>query len=545
MKWEILDQSKVESQKELISILLKNRGVEMAREKKEFLEPTNPLEIEIKEVGLTDTSIKRAIERVKKAKKNHEFVVIYGDYDADGITASAILWETLHEVGLDVLPFIPDRFEDGYGIKSQTVEKLKTKFPNLSLIITIDNGIVAYDGIKKAKELGIDTIVIDHHQKGTKKLLTPYVLHATSICGSALAWFFSRELSKSYKLPISLSRSKLELAAIGTIADQMLLTGVNRAVVKFGLVELNKTKRPGLLSLYKDAGIKEIGPYEIGFVIAPRINSMGRLKNGLESLRLLCTKDKVRAMRISIDIGKTNTDRQKIVDEVVTHALESNIGESGVIVLASEVYHEGVIGLAAAKLVEKFYRPAVVISKGKEVSKASARSISGFNIIEAVRSVNLHIEGGGHPMAAGFSIESVKIEKFTKEINKYAKTILTNEMLEKKVKVDCEINFKLIDNVLIDSLKIFEPVGLGNPQPVFETKGINLVEAKPVGRDAKHIKIKLKQDEQIFDSIYFGGGEIYSKLSPDAKIDIVYNVEENVWNGYINIQLRIRDLKLA
>ena len=544
MKWEVLDRSRVLTSESLFSILLNNRGIKTKKEREEFVNPTNPSEIKIEEIGVTSASLKKVIERIKEARKKKEFVVVYGDYDADGITATGIVWETLHDLGLEVLPFIPDRFEDGYGIKPMAVEKLKNKFPNLSLIITVDNGIVADEGVAKAKDLGIDVVVVDHHQKGIKKLSTGYILHTTSVCGSALAWFLSRELCKSFHKPADACSSRLELAAIGTIADQMPLIGINRSVVKFGLKYLNKTKRPGFLSLFKEAGIKEIGQYEVGFIIAPRINSMGRLKNGLESLRLICTKDKVRAMRLSNYIGKTNLDRQKIVDEVIAHALDSNIGDVNVIVLSSTKYHEGVIGLAAAKLVEKFYRPAIVISEGEDISKASGRSIAGFNIIEAIREVNLHMEGGGHPMAAGFSIKTEKIKKFEKEINKYAKSILTPEILQKRLKIDCKIDFDLINDALVSEIVKFEPVGLGNSQPVFETDKVEVLSANLVGRDARHIKLRLKQNEHVFDSIFFGGGEIYSKLLPDTKIDVAYSIEENIWNGYRNIQLKIKDIAI-
>lgn len=542
MRWEILNKSKVEGVESLVSILLKNRGI---KDRKEFFEPKDPLAIKISELGIKGESVKSIIKRIKKAKDKKEFVIVYGDYDADGITATAIMWEALHSIGLDTLPYIPDRFEDGYGIKAESVVKLKSKYPNLKLIVTVDNGIVAYDGVESAKNLGIDVVVIDHHTKGTKKLSTSLLLHSTVVCGSALAWFFSRELFKGLKIDNSksLSTSSLELASIGTIADQMVLTGINRSIVKYGLDELNKTKRPGLLALSKEAGITDIGVYEVGYIIAPRINAMGRLKNGLESLRLLCTKNKLKAFEIAKNIGSTNSERQKIVEEVLLVA-RKNVTKEKIIVISGESYHEGVIGLAAGRLVEEFYRPAIVLSTNGEVSKASARSISGFNIIEAIRAVSLHLEGGGHPMAAGFSIETAKIELFTKEINKYADTLLTDDLLQKKLKIDCEIDFKKIDLGLMGELKKFEPTGLGNFGAILMTKGVEILEVKAVGSASRHLKIKLRKDEQVFDSIFFGGGEMYSNLKIGSKVDVAYSVEENVWNGYKNLQLKIRDIKL-
>lgn len=530
MRWEVLHKGKVKDSTSVIDVLLKNRGI---KNKKTFFDPTNPSKISLKDLGVASLEVKKSKERIKKAKKNKEFVIVYGDYDADGICASAIMWESLNTFGLDVLPHIPDRFEEGYGINAESVKNLKARFPKLSLIVTVDNGIVAYDGINAANKLGIDVIVVDHHTKGTKKLEAFGIIHSVEVCGAALAWFFGQELIKS--------TNTLELAAIGTIADQLPLVGVNRSVVKYGLAELNKTKRPGLLALFKEAGIENIGTYEVGYVIAPRINASGRLKHGLESLRLLCTKDKNKAFDIALGIGKTNYERQKIVEEVVI-AARKNVGDQKVIVIAGETYHEGVIGLAAGRLVEEFYRPSIVLSTKGKISKASARSISGFNIIEAIREVNLHLEGGGHPMAAGFSIETDKIKLFASKINIFADKLLTDEILEKKLKIDCELGFDQLNYDLLDQLKQFEPTGLGNFGASFLTKDVEVVEVKTVGREARHLKLKLKQDEHIFDSIYFGGGEMYSTLTSKTKVDVVYSLEDNSWNGYKNLQLKVRDL---
>lgn len=546
-KWEVLNKSQVSDIKYLVSLLLKNRGIKTDGDKKEFLNPIDPMKIDIEDLGVDPDSVKKAVDRIKLAKKNGEHVIIYGDYDADGITGTATLWETLHDLGIFVLPHIPERFSEGYGLNLNSVKKLKEEDPKVTLIITVDHGITAADKVPEVKKLGIDMIITDHHQKGEKLPRPLALIYTPVVSGSALAWFFSRELVKKFKAPLSDVTSRLELAAIGTIADQLPLTGVNRSIAKYGLGFLGKTKRPGLIALYKSAGITEVGPYEVGFIIAPRINSMGRLRHGLESLRLLCTTDKLRAMRLAVDVGEVNSQRQNIVDKVVEHAL----GSAGkkipyVIVLSDESYHEGVIGLAAAKLVEKFYRPSIVISKKEDVSKASARSIAGFNIIEAIRKLDkYYLEGGGHPMAAGFSIETKNISIFTKKINQLAGKILTDEILQRRLRIDCEINFDLLTQQLLNEVSLFGPTGIGNPEPVFISKNVEVLDTRLVGKDGKHIKLKMKQNEHILDSIYFGGGEIYSKLTPGTKVNVVYSLEENVWNGYRNLQLKVKDLVLA
>lgn len=529
MKWEILSKKSGN----IIKTLLKNRGI---KNEKEFFNPVSPEKIELQALGISKLAIRKAIKRIKEAKKKKEKVIVYGDYDADGICATAIMWEALYTFGVDALPYIPERFSEGYGLNAESIDKLKTLNAKLKLIVTVDNGIVAYKGVETAKKLGIDVIVIDHHQKGQRKLPTSYILHNTSVCGSALAYFFAKELG--YK-------GVLELAAIGTIADQMPLTGINRSIAKFGLEELNNTKRPGFLALFEEAGIEKVGTYEVNYVIAPRINAMGRLAQGIDSLRLLCTKSSQKARELSVVLGRINFDRQKIVDEVVLHA-RKKVDNQKIIVLAHESYHEGVIGLAASRLVEEFYRPAIVISQKDDISKASARSISGFNIIEAIRQLeDFYLEGGGHPMAAGFSIETSKIEIFSQKINEIADKILTDEILEKKLKVDCEINFEEINLELVEMIKQFEPFGLGNPTPTFATSEVEVSDIRTVGQGAKHLKLKLKQDEQIFDAIYFGGGEFYSKLSPGSKIDIAYQIEEDTWNNHKSLQLKIKDLRVS
>lgn len=546
--WKILSGEKIKSSRELLQILLANRGIKTEKQKKEFFDPVNPMEISLKSLGISESEVKKAIARIKTAVKNGGHVIVYGDYDADGITGTATMWETLHDIGLNVLPHIPERFSEGYGLNIESVKKLKKEDPSLNLIITVDHGITAGKKVDELKKIGIDMIITDHHQSPAKKPKPLALVYTTEIGGSALAWIFAREIIKSFKKEKSKIEERLQLAAIGTVADQLPLIGPNRSIVKYGLTELNNTKRPGLKALIEDAGIKDkIGTYEIGFIIAPRINSMGRLKHGIESLRLLCTNIPLKAREIAKNIGATNLERQKIVDEVVLHARNSytEIEKQSVIILAHESYHEGVIGLAAARLVEEFYKPAIVLSKKGNIAKASARSISGFNIIEAIRKLEgLYIEGGGHPMAAGFSIYTEKIEEFTKQLNKLAKPLLTPEILSKKLVIDAEVQFPELTAKLLNELKKFEPTGLGNPGPTFVTRGVEILDVRPVGREAKHLKLRLKQDEQVFDSIYFGGGEIYSELTRDAKVDIVYRLEENEWNGRVSLQLVIKDLHL-
>ena len=313
---------------------------------------------------------------------------------------------------------------------------------------------------------------------------------------------------------------------------------------------LSNTKRTGLLALFEDAKIRresgdwQVGTYEVNYVIAPRLNAMGRLEHAIDSLRLLCTNSRVRARELAGLLGKTNLKRQKVVDEVLLHAMDRVGDKEKIIILAHESYHEGVIGLAASKLVERFYRPAIVVSKGEKYSKASARSISGFNIIEVLRNLkNKWIEGGGHPMAAGFTLETEKIELFSRELNKLAKPLLTDEVLQRKLKIDLEMDFGSANWELFEEMKKFEPTGIGNPTPSFVTRKVELLEARLVGRESKHVKLVLRKGGIVFGAIYFGGGELFPQLVTGAKVDVAYMLSENIWNGERKLELRIKDLR--
>ncbi len=546
MIWQVITKNKLKDRQEIIDNLLKNRGIKTKSEEKEFFNPRHPEVFSLKEIGLSPKEVKAAIERIKKAIKTQEKVFVYGDYDADGVCATAIMWETLFSLGLNVLPYIPERFGEGYGLNIETIKKLKEENKDLNLIITVDHGIVAKEKVIFAKKLGIDIIVTDHHQPEKEKPKPLALIHTTKVSGSAVAYFLCLELKKKIKVKHKLDRNSLELTAIGTIADQLPLVGINRSIVKHGLLELNKSKRVGLTKLFENSGVgsRKIGTYEVGYMIAPRINAMGRLGHAIDSLRLICTKDGTKASELSNLLNKTNIDRQKIVEEVIVHA-RTKVSDDKVIVLAHESYHEGVIGLAAGRIVEEFSRPAIVISTKGSIAKASARSIGNFNIIEAIRSLgSLIIEGGGHPMAAGFSIKIDSIGEFTKAINKIAEKELKEEDMLKTLKIDSEIDLRVINDRLLEEILEFEPFGYGNSRPTFLSKKVKFSEIKTVGQGSNHLKVKVEKDGISFGGIAFGMGNLSKELSLESSLDLVYEIIEDSWNGGI-VQLRIKDLHLV
>lgn len=551
--WKLLAKIRTKNGKlgadKIFNTLLKNRGIGLKKQKEEFFNPTNPEDLTLKSLGIDRKSVNKAIKRIISAKKSKQKIIIYGDYDTDGICASAIIWECLYYLGFDVTPYIPERFSEGYGLNAASIQKLKIKYKKLKLIITVDNGIVANAAVKKAKQLGIDVIVTDHHEPGEKYPKVHSVIHTTKIGGAAIAWIFSREIKKKLKIGnLKLEIDKgLDLACLGTIADQLPLTNANRSFAKHGLVHLNKTNRPGLKQLFLEASLESgsIDSYSIGFVIAPRLNATGRLEHAIDSLRLLCTKNTRQARELAQHLGSVNKRRQNVVDEVLKDAREkaSRVKWKGAIVLWSKSYHEGVIGLAASKLVEEFSRPAIVISEGKNISKASARSIPGFNLIDSIRKFSSLLEGhGGHRMAAGFSLKNKNLSVFSKKYQRYTSGLLTRQLMSKKINIDLQLNLSEIDKALVVDLQQFEPFGLGNPRPLFLSKNVKIIDPRIVG--GKHVKFYLRDNSLSFSAIGFNLLESNPDILKAERADVIYSLDLNRWNNQETIQLKIKDIKI-
>ncbi|MEK7065564.1 MAG: single-stranded-DNA-specific exonuclease RecJ, partial [Patescibacteria group bacterium] len=408
------------------------------------------------------------------AIEKKESVVVYADYDADGITAGAIMWETLHKLGADVMPYIPHRVEEGYGLSIKGIDTVREKY-NATLIVTVDHGITAWEKVKYAQSLGIDVIVTDHHVKPSK-LPDCLIVHTTGISGAGVSWFVAKELTP---------QPDLALAAIGTIADMMPLVGPNRSIAKYGLEAINKTSRVGLNALLADAGLTKgsLGTYEVSHMIAPRLNAMGRIEHALDALRLLCTGRKDKAAVLAQTLGLKNRERQQLTAETTVHAL-SLVPKTTkkLIFIVHESYNQGVIGLVAGKLVEEYYLPAIVVSKGEVYSKASARSIAGFNIVEAIRSASdILVDVGGHPMAAGFTVETKNLAALQDRLEKLAAKELSEDKLTRVLRIDAEIPLEMVTEELWQKLRAFEPFGFGNPEPTFATKRVKVAEARLVG----------------------------------------------------------------
>ncbi len=536
-KWKI--KSKVPQNKKgdwLLKLLAQNRNLDTPKKLQNFLNPTIEQILDVK-----PTQMEKGKKRIAQAIQNKEKIVVYADYDADGLCATAIMWETLFDLGADVMPYVPHRIKEGYGMSIEAISEMAKK--GVKLIITVDQGVTAVKQVEHAKKLAIDVIITDHHVL-PEKTPDPFALvHSTALCGAGVAWRFCWEIVKELKGEYEEKlMQKLELAALATIADLVPLVGGSRAIVKFGLEKLTKTKRPGILALMRTSKVKgAIGTYEIGHILAPRINAMGRLEHGLDSLRLICAKNQKQADELAKLLTKTNTKRQDLTIKAVESAFPMIEAQTLIGVVSHESWHEGVIGLVASRLVEAHHRPMIAISKGQELSKGSARSIPGFNIIEAIReSSEFLVDAGGHPMAAGFTIKTEHIEIFKSRITKFAQRTITEEILVKKLDIECELD---PEDITFENFKIiqsFQPYGMGNPSPYFVTKGMTVEDVRTVGQESKHLKLQLDG----FSAIAFNMGSFGAEIRPGYQLDVVYSPEEDKYANNRTLQLKIKDIKV-
>lgn len=538
---------------QIVKLLIENRGIKNVEE---FLNPPSPLNIKLEQFNKSyATSLKKVFKLLEQIKKDNRTIVVYTDYDADGITGGAVLWETLHLLGFMTMPYVPHRVTEGYGFSLKGIDSVKKQF-DPALIISVDHGITAERKIAYAKSLGIPIIITDHHLKSDTPPTSAFaVFHVPELSGSGVSYFFSKAIFDHFssvtldatrleKLRNNFSYDYISLASIGTIADLVPLTGVSRSIVKYGLEQFPKIKRVGILELLKQAGIehKPIATYEVGFIVAPRINAIGRLEHAIEALRLLCTNDKTKAQELTSKISKKNTERQDLVMVSVLEAEKKlqvasyKLQEKKIIILFSSTWHEGVIGLIASKLVEKFYRPVIIITKSGMKYKGSARSIPAFHMTDSLREhKDLLIDVGGHAQAAGFTMEQKNLDSFITAMTAFADKKLTTEDLVKTVTADIKLPISSITKALIDKLEQLKPNGMGNPAPTFLSVVV-IEKAYSMGKDQQHLKF---YSDDGMEFVAFGKGDSLKSLSRGEVREVVYSPELNEWNGNQRITCRV------
>ena len=540
MQWHLLSENVPKSWEDLAKILLNNRHI---TDEDEFFNSRNPIDFSAEELGLDPDSLQQAKERILEAKEKKQKVLVFGDYDADGISATAILWKTLYKMGVDAMPFIPHREKHGYGLTWAALQEIYSK-PLPDLLITVDTGIVAHKAVQELQEKGVEVIITDHHQPDDSFPSALTVVHSTKICGAAVAWALVREFSEEE------AKNNLDLVALATVTDLMSLKGINRAFVKHGLEVMNNNQRPGLLALKQIAGLadKKINSMHLGFVIGPRINAMGRMSYAMDALRLLCTNQKNRATELASLIDNTNGERQQLTEELfqLAHQQATAQKQEHIIIVHSPDFHEGIIGLIAGKLTERYAKPSIVISTHGDVAKASARSVPGVNITEIIRTAkDLLLEFGGHPMAAGFGFEHENLTTVIEHLLEQGRETIDPELLQKRLSLECLLPLDLASVTLIDKIQSFAPFGQENAEPIFVVKDVRVSEIKQLGSQQQHLKLTLTDagsNAQI-TGLAWGKGEMAETLQEGSLVNVAIVLQINEWRDKRNVQAIIKDLQ--
>jgi len=537
----------------LVAKILSNRNI-LGREMQEddikkFLNPTRD---DFYDPFLLP-DMEQAVERIEQAINNNEKILIYGDYDADGITSTTILIKFFKEIGVEVDKYIPNRLEEGYGINNKALEEIKNR--GIDLIITVDTGITANDQVKYANELGLDVIITDHHEPSDEIPKAVAVIDAkrknnkypfNQLAGCGIAFKLTQAISIKRKLEPSKYLKNLDIVSIGTISDLVPLVDENRVIVKLGLMLVKQTKNIGLRKLLLKSQLKELDSTSISFGITPRINAAGRLGNQNDALNLFITEDAKEAERLSEILNSYNIERQKIGNKIYEEAISQlKDKEKNCIILGKEDWHHGVIGIVSSKITEKFNKPSILLCFENNIAKGSGRSVPGFDLYKAISSTKEYLLGfGGHTMACGLSLTVENFERFKKEITKYIDENLDISKLEKEIYIDEILTIDDLDIEEIKELKSLEPFGEENPEPIIMYENVEINGIRTLSEN-KHLKLSLKKNDKIIDAIGFNLGELAEKYKIGDTIDIVGNIEINSFNGKDLIQIRLIDIRKA
>lgn len=531
----------------LVSRLLYNRGITDHSDAEIFLKADKRLAID----PFSVPDMHQAVSRVYKALLSGEKIAVYGDFDADGITATALLVQGLSELGGDVVPYIPHRMQEGYGLRIPALEKLRKQ--GVTLVITVDTGITAFDEIEKARKMGMEILVTDHHVP-LAELPPAGIIVDPKRTDSACPFKEFAGVGVAYKLMEGLLsggghddllNSSLELVTVGTITDMSPLISENRYWVKSGLRLLHRTRRIGLVELMNVAGIEKsrLTTDSISYQIGPRLNSAGRLDDAGTSYQLLVTQDHAQARILATELEEKNKERQRLVAETYDKARRQILedGADRVILMASDAdYPPGVIGLVAGRLADEFYRPVILFKIGADSCRGSARSIPEFDLMEALKTCHhLLTKYGGHARAAGFNAHTRDMQQLQKRLRSLAEEQLTGLDLRPHINIDAEVSLSAFAGGTFEEMRQLEPFGMGNPAPVFLSRKVEVVEQKLVGSQNDHIKLKLKQDGIVWDTMGFRLGNYLGELS--RHIDIVYSVEVDNFNGKGQLRLNLLD----
>lgn len=538
------------AQRSIVQLLLQ-RKIETYEQAKKFFNPSlkdlhNPFEMK---------DMDKAVQRILQAIENQENILIYGDYDVDGTTAVSLFYLFLSELYNNVICYVPDRYKEGYGVSFQGINYASDN--NISLIITLDCGIKAIDKVDYAKEKGIDVIVCDHHTPSSElpkaiAILNPKQKDCSypydELCGCGIAFKLAQAINIVLERPESFVFKYLDLVAIAIAADIVPVMGENRILLAQGLSLINEKPSIPVRKLLQTA--KQ--PYtttDLVFVVAPRINAAGRIAHANLVIELLTQKQEKEIISKAYEIEYLNDKRKRLDEEITQEALvqiiENQEENKKTTVVFQPFWHKGVIGIVASRLIENYYRPTLVFTKNEDKLVASARSVSGFNIYNALEACQEYLEQfGGHKYAAGLTIKEENYNKFKEAFECIVSQTIDKELLEQRINIDLEIKLEDVSSIFFETLKRFAPFGPENMTPVFLSKGVKAKEFRAVG-DGSHLRIVLTNIEETvsFVAIGFGLAEKKTILEKGQPFDIVYQLEENIWNGRASIQMRIKDIQ--
>ena len=555
-KWQIYqtDENKVKEVQEkyqinkLLATILVNREITEKKQIEKFLNPKrndfyNPYEM---------PDMEKAIERIIKAIENKEKIIIYGDYDVDGITSVTVLKSFLEERGIHVSEYIPNRLEEGYGLNKKAVEYIAKQ--GNQLMITVDCGISAIEEVEYANELGIETIVTDHHEPGaelpkaiavvdTKRKDNKYPFR--NLAGVGVVFKLIQAISQKLNLEEKEYLKYLDIVCIGTISDIVPLVDENRVIVKLGLKLVEQTKNLGLKSILQASGYSKIDSNTISFGVAPRINACGRMGHQEEALKLFLSKEIKEVQELTQKLNEYNRLRQEtekqIYNESIIQIEEKGLANRNTIVVMGKGWHHGVIGIVSSRITELYFKPSILLCEEDDYGKGSGRSIPGFDLYEALTECKDTIDKfGGHSMAVGINVKKDKFEEFKEKLEKIAKEKHTEEIVP-ILKIDALINLDEINKEMVESLKELEPFGESNKMPLFAFKNLKIDSIRALS-EGKHLKLTLKDDRNIVNAIGFNLGELSTEYKIGDKIDVVGNLEINSFNGVDNIQINMKDI---
>jgi len=561
MRWNITpnpETSKVKNLANSLSIddqiasLLIQRGIETFEEAKNFFRPDlsnlhNPYLMK---------DMDKAVKRIVEAIKNKETIMVYGDYDVDGTTAVSLVSSYLKTIYNKITTYIPDRYDEGYGISFKGINFADDN--DISLIIALDCGIKAVDKVNYASEKYIDFIICDHHRPGKEVPAAVAVLDPKQndcnypfdeLCGCGIGFKLIQALSGHFNQNLNDLTTYLDLVAVSIAADIVPITGENRILAYYGLIQINENPRPGIKAIINQLNRDKLTITDVVFTIAPRINAAGRMKHGLYAVQLLSEADLVEATKFAKEIENFNNNRKVLDKEIAAEAIqqiEDNHEQNNVTsVVYKENWHKGVIGIVASRMIEKYYRPTLVFTKSGKVLAASARSVKGFDIYNALEACSAYIEQfGGHKYAAGLTLKLENYQLFKQKFEEVVKKTIAPAMLIPEINIATSLNLTEITPKFYRILKLFAPFGPQNMKPIFMSSGLrDNGYGKQVGVDKSHLKLNIinGSDKKTYNAIGFGLGDKYEIVKNGFKA--AYTIEENHWNGITSLQLSLKDIK--